>query len=62
MTTIQHHQVKAVAKRYSVGVVTIWRWVRDGKFPKPVHFTPGCTRWSETDLQAWEASRNGGAK
>jgi prophage regulatory protein len=50
--------VKQVAARYGVGVATIWRWVKEGRgFPKRVHLAPGTTRWRETDLIAFEASR-----
>jgi predicted DNA-binding transcriptional regulator AlpA len=49
---------RQAAERYGVGRATIWRWLReDPSFPRPVRFTPGCTRWSLPELLAWEASR-----
>ena len=48
---------QAVAKRYDVSRATIWRWTSEGRFPRPVRLTEGCTRWRESDLEQWEASR-----
>jgi prophage regulatory protein len=30
-----------------IGRVTLWRWVRDGRFPQPVRIGPGSKRWPE---------------
>lgn len=46
-----------VAARYSVHRATPWRWAQDGKFPKPVSLSPGCTRWKLSEIEAWEAAR-----
>ncbi|RHZ95342.1 AlpA family phage regulatory protein [Cereibacter sphaeroides] len=48
---------KQVAERYGVSRATIWRWVKTGTFPRPVTFSPGCVRWSEAEVLAWEAKR-----
>lgn len=48
---------KQVADRYSVSRISIWRWQKQGHFPKPVSLSPGCTRWKLSDIEAWEASR-----
>lgn len=53
----RHSSVKQNAERYAVHEKTIWRWVREGKFPKPVRLSPGCVRWRESDLAEWEATR-----
>ena len=42
--------VRDVAKRYSVSVPTIWRWLSLGKFPSPYRIGAGSTRWAVTDL------------
>ena len=42
------------ALRYGVSRPTIWRWARNGKFPKPVRLGAGSTRWRSADLEAWE--------
>jgi prophage regulatory protein len=29
---------------------TWYRGVNEGKFPKPVHLSPGCTAWRESEV------------
>jgi len=36
-----------------VSQATIWRWVRDGKFPKPYKLGEGCTVWDKSAVDAW---------
>lgn len=48
---------KALAERYAVHRVTIWRWVREGRFPSPVSLGPNCKRWKGSDVDAWENAR-----
>jgi prophage regulatory protein len=38
-----------------VSVDSIWRWTRDGDFPKPYRFS-GSTRWKLQDLLDYEES------
>ena len=51
----QYLSDKAVAERYQSSRSTVWRWVKEGKFPKPVKLATGTTRWHLTDLEHWEA-------
>ncbi|CDX62376.1 conserved hypothetical protein [Mesorhizobium plurifarium] len=45
-----------VAERYSVSLMTLWRWQRKSDFPKPLYI--GKNRyWDLSELMAWEASR-----
>lgn len=44
---------KHLAERYEVARATIWRWVREGKFPSPFKIQ-GCTRWKLSDIEQWE--------
>lgn len=47
-----------IAHRYSVHRSTVWRWVKsDPRFPDPIVFSPGCTRWKLSQVEAWEALR-----
>lgn len=59
------HQRYASDKQLSdfleVSRQTIWRWVREGKFPAPIKLGPNCTRWRLSDVQAWEVSREAAA-
>lgn len=39
---------------------TLWEWIRDGRFPKPVVLNPGAGReivaWPESVYRAWKAA------
>ena len=45
--------VKKAAEIVGVNERTIWRWVRDNKFPPPSIQTGGATRWSEVAVRDW---------
>ena len=47
----------AVADRYDISRPTIWRWVKQGKFPKPTKLAGGSSRWKLSDLEAWEITQ-----
>ena len=49
---------KQTGARYGVGRGTVWKWVKDGAFPRPVKLSPGCTRWRLDDLLKWERKPN----
>ena len=47
-----------VAARYGNHRSWTWRQLKkDPTFPKPVKFSPGCTRWRISDIEAWEAAK-----
>ena len=48
---------REIAARYGIHRVTPWNWAKQGKFPKPVKLTSGCTRWRLADVEAWEKER-----
>ena len=37
--------VTTIAERLSVHPKTIWRWVREGRFPQPIYIAPRLPRW-----------------
>jgi len=46
-----------LAKRYGVTRQTIWRWHRErAAFPRAIHLSAGCTRWSLSRIEAWETA------
>lgn len=45
-----------VAKRYGVSRPTVWRWSSEGRLPKPIRLSPGCTRWRLEMLEEFEAN------
>lgn len=47
--------VEEVASRYKVSKDTIWRWKRDGRFPKAVRVGPGATRWRLSELLEFDS-------
>ncbi|MEX0603838.1 MAG: helix-turn-helix domain-containing protein [Marinobacter sp.] len=54
---MQYLSDKHISERYEVSRQTVWRWVREGKFPAPLKLGPNCTRWKLSDVEAWEASK-----
>jgi prophage regulatory protein len=43
-----------VVKLVSLSRSTIWRLMRDGRFPSGVHFGPRAVRWRAADVFAWQ--------
>lgn len=38
---------------------TLWRWVREGRFPRPTRLSPGVSAWRVSDVLNWnEATPN----
>jgi len=44
-----------------VSPATIWRWVREGKFPKPFKLGDSVTVWDAAEVEAFIAKRAGTA-
>ncbi len=40
-----------------VSPATIWRWVREGKFPKPFKLSESITAWDATEVDAHIAAK-----
>lgn len=36
-----------------VGRSTLWLWVREGRFPKPIKLGPMTTAWRASEVSAW---------
>ena len=49
--------VDQVAERLGVSTDSIYRWKRNGDFPKAVKLGPGSVRWRLADVEQWEAAR-----
>jgi len=41
-----------------VSPATIWRWVRDGKFPKPFKLGSSVTAWHMADIEDYIAAHS----
>jgi prophage regulatory protein len=48
-----------ILKRYQISLPTLFRWIRQNKFPKPFKLAPGArsTGWYESDIALWEETR-----
>jgi prophage regulatory protein len=42
---------KQVAARLSVTPRTVWRWVAEGKLPRPLRLSTKCVRWWSSDVE-----------
>lgn len=38
-----------------VSTSTIYRWMDDGTFPKPIKMSRNCVRWRGEDVRAWQS-------
>jgi predicted DNA-binding transcriptional regulator AlpA len=48
--------VRETAARFAVSIPTIWKWTREGKFPKQTKFGSNIARWKVSDLDEWEVA------
>ena len=44
-------------KLFKVSPATIYRWIKEGRFPKPIHLGANMVRWKASDIEAWIAER-----
>ena len=42
---------------FQVSSATIYRWTKEGRFPKPIHLGANMVRWKTSDLEEWMAER-----
>jgi prophage regulatory protein len=50
--------MKEVRALTGVSVDTIYRWGREGKFPRHIAIGERCSRWREDEIAAWIAGRS----
>ena len=50
-------RLKEVQHRVGLGRSTIYRWMAEGKFPKPVQLGGYAVAWAEADIDKWISSR-----
>jgi len=48
------HQLE---KLFKVSPATIYRWIKEGNFPKPVRLGANMVRWKAVDIEAWMTDR-----
>ena len=42
---------------FQISRATIYRWVKEGSFPKPIHLGANMVRWKVSDIEAWIVAR-----
>jgi prophage regulatory protein len=55
LADIVYYSDRDLAKRYHVHYMTIWKWARYGKLPKPIKIADNTTRWRSDQIFAHEA-------
>ena len=50
-------RLPAVRRLTGAGKTTIYRWIRQGRFPKPITINPGFVAWLECDVFRWQRQR-----
>ncbi len=46
-------RTKQVLALLGIGRTTLWRWTRQGTFPKPIRMGPRAVGWRASELQNW---------
>ena len=46
-------RIKDVMKMTGIAKSTIWLWVSEGKFPKPIKLSPRITVWDSDKIEEW---------
>lgn len=46
--------LKQILAKIPVGRTTIWRMIKDGKFPKALSLTQGRVAWYADEVGAWQ--------
>jgi prophage regulatory protein len=54
---VHFYRLSQLKEKLSVSRSSIWSWVRDGSFPKPIKLGKNCTAWNSEDVHAWVQSR-----
>ena len=44
-------------KLFKVSPATIYRWIKEGKFPAPIHLGTNMVRWKASDIEVWITDR-----
>ncbi|WP_320034852.1 AlpA family phage regulatory protein [Halarcobacter sp.] len=47
-------RITEVMKMTGIAKSTIWLWVKEEKFPKPIKLSPRITVWDEDSINEWK--------
>ena len=58
MATIKYHPDSLLRQRDLLEVLpispsTLWRYVRNGAFPRPIKLSENCTAWKWSEVKEW---------
>ena len=51
-------RLKEVQHRVGLGRSTIYRWMAEGRFPKPLQLGSHSVAWKQDEIDAWIAQRS----
>jgi prophage regulatory protein len=54
---IKFYRLSQLKQQLSVSRSSIWAWVKEGSFPKPIKLGKNCTAWNAEDVHAWVEKR-----
>ena len=54
---VQFYRLSQLKKQLSVSRSSIWAWVKEGTFPKPIKLGKNCTAWNSVDIEKWIEER-----
>lgn len=58
----QFYRLPQLKASLNVSGSSIWAWVKQGKFPKPIKLSENTTAWNAADVEAWAQSRIAASK
>ena len=47
------YRINDVSKMTSLAKSTIWLWVSQDRFPKPISLSPSVKVWRQSDIDSW---------
>jgi prophage regulatory protein len=57
LTTNRMVDVKTLSRAVGVSVPTLYRWMGELDFPRPIKLSARCSRWPMADVEEWIESR-----
>jgi len=54
---VQFYRLSQLNQQLSVSRSSIWAWVKEGSFPKPIKLGKNCTAWNAEDVHEWVQKR-----
>ncbi|RUO63256.1 transcriptional regulator, AlpA family [Pseudidiomarina planktonica] len=50
----RYYRLSELKMHYRMSKSTIYRWIKEDKFPRPVRFSERISRWPKSELDKWE--------